>query len=116
MKLPEEPSPVPAGMSAKVVISICNGPKSNCLRALPNDRMLNLIDRLDMLDLRIFEVDARSKRLNHRHVDKLVDRRRYQEIRHARGSRREIGTASAKGDTQRTTDDDHNRTRRKFAR
>ena len=30
VKLPDEPSPVPAGMSASVVISICGISKSNC--------------------------------------------------------------------------------------
>ena len=33
VKLPDEPSPVPAGISASVVISICGAPKSNCLSA-----------------------------------------------------------------------------------
>ena len=31
VKLPDEPSPVPAGISASVVISICMGSSGNCL-------------------------------------------------------------------------------------
>ena len=60
VKLPDEPSPVPAGISASVVISICGGPKSNSFRRFADDRMLDVFDGLDVLDLRVFEIDPRA--------------------------------------------------------
>ena len=44
MKLPDDPSPVPAGMSASVVISTCGVLKLEQLERLADDRMLDLVD------------------------------------------------------------------------
>ena len=50
VKLPDEPSPVPAGISASVVISICGVAEIELLERLAHDGMLDLVDRLDVLD------------------------------------------------------------------
>ena len=49
VKLPDEPRPVPAGMSASVVISICGVLEVHQLQRFPDDRVLDLVDGLDVL-------------------------------------------------------------------
>ena len=64
VKLPDEPSPVPAGMSASVVISICPASPGNSFSA---SRMIGCWTssmRVDVLDLGIFQVDAGPERLD----------------------------------------------------
>ena len=53
VKLPEDPRPVPAGMSARVVDLDLGASLSSCRSsALTNDRMPDLIRRLNVLERR----------------------------------------------------------------
>jgi hypothetical protein len=74
---------------------------------LADDPVTHRIDRLDMLDLGIFEVDARRERLDDRDVDVLVDRRRDEEPLMFAVVRRQVGSATAERDAQRAPHDDH---------
>ena len=73
VKLPDEPKPVPAGISASVVISNLRRLELRKLDRLSNDRMMHFAGRLDVLKLRILEEDARRKRPHHSHIDVPVD-------------------------------------------
>ena len=44
VKLPDDPSPVPAGMSAMLVISRCGVVDADQLQRLADDRVLDLVD------------------------------------------------------------------------
>ena len=72
----------------------------------------DLVDRFDVLELRILQVDARRERPHDRDVDVLVDRRRDEEAAVLAVVRRQVGAAAAERDAQRATRDDHSRTLR----
>ena len=74
-------------------------------KRLADDRMLDLLDALDVLDLRVLEVDAGRERARDRDPHVLVDRRR--DRRGAAVVRREIGATTAERDAQWATSDQH---------
>ncbi len=74
---------------------------------LTNDRMADLIHLFNVLERRIFEVDALGERPVYRDVHVLVDRGGEQEAIMAAVVRRQIGAAASKGDAKRTARDDH---------
>ena len=75
VKLPDDPRPVPAGMSAMLVIS-SRLAESAGVERLPDDRMLDLGDPRDPSKSRILDDDVLHERRVDRDVDVLVDRRR----------------------------------------
>ena len=107
VKLPEEPSPVPAGISASVVISIWRGLAGKQPQRLADDAVLDLVDRIDVLDLGIFQIDAGLERLDHADIDVFVDRRRDQKSLMLAVIGGEIGAAAAEADAQGRSHDDH---------
>ena len=76
---------------------------------LADDRMLDLVDRVDVFELRVLEKDARRERPHRRDVDVLVDRRRDQKAAVLPVIRGKVRAAAAERDTQGTARDDHRR-------
>ena len=101
VKLPEEPSPVPAGMSAMLVISRCGWPSMPT--SLSASRMMGCwisSGRVHHLHLRVLEDDLLGEGLVQRDVDVLVDGRRDHEAGVLAVVGRQVGPAAAQGDPQ----------------
>ena len=79
------------------------------LERLAHDRMLELVDRADALELGIFHDQIVDEGLMHRDVDVLVDRRRDQEAALLAIVGRQVGAAAAERDAKRRAHDDHGR-------
>ena len=107
MKLPEEPRPVPAGMSAMLVISSRRSSQLDQLQRLADQRVLDVLDPLDLLHLRILEEDPRHEPVMQQDVDVLVDRRGDEEAAVLLVVRRQVGPAAAEGDAERAAGHDH---------
>ena len=75
MKVPDEPRPVPAGMSARLTIS-SDGPDVVQLERAPDDRVVDLVDLLHALERRVLEEVVVGERPIDADVDVLVDRGR----------------------------------------
>src|SRR6185437_7307505 len=67
---------------------------------LAHDAVLDLVDRIDVLDRRIFQIDARLERLYHTDIDVFVDRGRDQKSLMLTIIGGEVGAAAAEADTQ----------------
>ena len=78
--------------------------------------MLDFIDGVDVLEVRIFEIDARRERPHHVDVDVLVDGSRDQEAAVLPVVGGQIGAAAAETDAKRATRGDHIRTSCRFFR
>ena len=57
MKLPDDPSPVPAGMSAMLLISSRRSSQLQQPQRLANQRVLDILDPVHFLHVRVFEED-----------------------------------------------------------
>ena len=94
VKLPDEPSPVPAGMSERLTISRYGPVTPVKLQRFPNDGMLDVFPPLHIFQLGIFQNDSRPKRLVDGDVNVPVDRGRQHETAVLSVVRRKIGAAS----------------------
>jgi hypothetical protein len=74
---------------------------------LADDAVPDLIDGIDMLDLGIFQVDARLERPDQADIDVFVDRGRDQEALMVAVIGGEVGAAAAQADTQGGSHDNH---------
>ncbi len=74
---------------------------------LADDRVLDVVDLLDALDLRVAQDDLFERGLHQRHVDVLVDRGGHQEPAVLPVVRGQVGAAAAEGDAKRAASDDH---------
>jgi hypothetical protein len=83
------------------------GPQALQRQSLPDDRMPHLLDPLDVLERRVFQVDPGLERPRHRHVDVLVDGGGDQKSLALGVVRRKIGAAAAQRDPERAAGDDH---------
>ena len=61
VKLPDDPRPVPAGMSAMLVISSRRSSQPDQPQRLADERVLDLLDPLDLLHLRVLQEDPRHE-------------------------------------------------------
>ena len=106
MNVPEEPSPVPAGMSATLTIS-SDGPIGCCWSAVSDDRMIDLVDLLHALEGGVLEEVVVRERPVHGDIDVPVDRGRDDEAAVPRVVRGEVGSAAADRDPERCTGYQH---------
>ncbi len=116
VKLPDDPSPVPDGMSAKRGNFDLRRLEAEHLDSFANDRMLDFVDSIDMLKMGIFQIDSLGERSHHVDVDVLVDGARDQEAAVLAIIGRQIGAAAAEADAERATRCDHIRTSCRFFR
>ena len=79
-------------------------------------RILDFIDSVDVLKMRIFEINTRCERPHHIDVNVLVDGSRDQETAVLAVIGGQIGATAAKTDAERATRGDHIRTSYKFFR
>ena len=107
VKLPDEPRPVPAGMSAMLVISMFGSRDSREQQRLANDRMFHVFGTRRALDLRIANQELFQRRAVHRHVDVLRDGRRNREAAVRAVVRGQIRSAAAERNSKRAPADDH---------
>ena len=107
MKLPDEPRPVPAGMSASVVISSCGVRRSHQPHRLADDRVLHLVDASTCSSFEYLRIMPGVHGRCDRDVDVLVDRRGDQEAAVLAVVRRQVGAAAAERDPERAARDDH---------
>ena len=77
------------------------------LEGLPEDRVLDLVNRLHALELRVLEDDLLLEGPVLGQVDVLVDGRGHEEAAVLLVVRGQVGAATAKGDTQGRAGDDH---------
>ena len=82
-------------------------PEVEQLDRFANDRMLHVGRRLDVLELRVLQVDAFGERTHHRHVDVLVDRRRDEESTVLAVVGRQVRATATERDAKRAARDDH---------
>ena len=106
MNVPDEPRPVPAGMSATLTIS-SDGPIGMQLERRPDDRMLDLVDLLDALERGVLEEVVVGERPVDRDIDVPVDRGGDDEAAVPRVVRGEVGSAAADRDPERCTGYQH---------
>ena len=107
MKLPDEPSPVPDGISAILLISSARGSTPAQLQCLADDGMSNLFGRFNPLKLRVFEDEIVVENIVHRDIDIPVDRSRDEKPFMFAIIGWEIGPAPAQADPQRAAHDNH---------
>ena len=74
---------------------------------LADDRMLYLVDFLDVLQPGVFQKNARREGPDHGHVDIAVDGRGDEKTAVALVIRWQVGAAASQGDSQRASGNDH---------
>ena len=112
VKLPEEPSPVPAGMSAMEVSS--SRLPSIFMKAIAS-RMIGWVSSAasgTRSSFEYFTMRSSTKGLVQGDVDVAVDRGRDQEAAELAIIGRQVGAAAAERDAERASDDDHARSPR----
>ena len=100
VKLPEEPEPGAGrdiGQRRDLDLRGLAGEQS---QRFAHDPVLDFVERIDVLDLGIFQIDARLERLDDADIDIFVDRRRDQESLMFTIIGGEIGAAAAEADAQ----------------
>ena len=107
VKLPDEPRPVPAGMSAIEVISRLRISHVQQVQRLADDRVLDFVDVSTRSSLEYLTNQLAAQGLVQGDVDVLVDGRGDQEAGVLAVVGGEVGAAAAQGDSQRAASDDH---------
>ena len=101
VKLPEDPSPVPAGMSAMLVISNDAASIPTSSKRFPDYGMLHFCDRRDALELGIFDDQSWDKRLMQCDINVPINGRCNEETRMLLVIGRQVGAAAAQRNAQR---------------